>query len=234
MLEIDSLSVSYGQVEVLHSISLSVAEGEFVALVGSNNAGKSTLLLTISGLLNPTKGTIRFLGKPMNGLAPHQRVADGIIQVPERKRLFPRMTVEENLLVGGSNARAIGERPQMVQRMYETFPVLGQRRKQEAQTLSGGEQQMLAIARGMMAKPKLLILDEPSLGLAPRIVGDIYKTLVALNAEGLSVLLSEQNARISLQSSRRAYVIQEGRIVLTGDSASLANSDEVRQSYLGL
>jgi len=118
--------------------------------------------------------------------------------------------------------------------MYEAFPVLGQRRKQEAQTLSGGEQQMLAIARGMMAKPRLLILDEPSLGLAPRIVGDIYKTLVALNAEGLSVLLSEQNARISLQSSRRAYVIQEGRIVLTGDSASLANSDEVRQSYLGL
>lgn len=234
MLELQGVRAGYGLVEVLHEVSLEVGTGEFVALVGSNNAGKSTLLLTVSGLIRPTGGVVRLDGENIGVLAPHEIVSRGIVQVPERKRLFPRMTVLENLLLGGSNSRARSARQATLAQMFETFPVLAARRDQRAMTLSGGEQQILAIARGLMAQPKLLILDEPSLGLAPLMVQDIYNVLARLNKDGLTILLSEQNARMSLQLSQRAYVLQEGRISMSGDSRSLLASDEVRRSYLGL
>jgi branched-chain amino acid transport system ATP-binding protein len=234
LLELDAVRVGYGPVEVLRGVSLRVGAGEFVALVGSNNAGKSTLLLTVSGLLRPTHGAIRFAGEDVTTLAPHEVVGRGIVQVPERKRLFPRMTVLENLLLGGSNERARPAREATLARMFEAFPVLEQRRQQLAMTLSGGEQQMLAIARGLMAQPRLLLLDEPSLGLAPLMVAEIYRVLARLNTAGLTVLLSEQNARMSLQASQRAYVLQEGRVAMSGQSRTLLESDDVRRTYLGL
>lgn len=234
MLELDAISVGYGSVEVLREVSLQVGAGEFVALVGSNNAGKSTLLLSVSGLLRPTRGAIRLEGEDLTKLAPHEVVARGVVQVPERKRLFPRMTVLENLLIGGSNPRVRSARAATLERMCETFPVLAERRHQLAMTLSGGEQQLLAIARGLMAQPRLLILDEPSLGLAPLMVAEIYRVLARLNAAGLTVLLSEQNARMSLQASQRAYVLQEGCVAMSGQSQALLASDDVRRTYLGL
>jgi branched-chain amino acid transport system ATP-binding protein len=234
LLELQAVRAGYGAVEVLHEVSLQIGAGEFVALVGSNNAGKSTLLLTVSGLIKPRGGVIRLAGENIGLLAPHEIVGRGIVQVPERKRLFPHMTVLDNLLIGGSNFRARSARLATLAQMCETFPVLAARRDQRAMTLSGGEQQILAIARGLMAQPKLLILDEPSLGLAPLMVQEIYDVLARLNKEGLTILLSEQNARMSLQLSQRAYVLQEGRIAMSGDSRSLLASDEVRRTYLGL
>jgi branched-chain amino acid transport system ATP-binding protein len=233
LLEIDAVSVGYGGPNVVSDVSLSIAEREFVALVGSNNAGKSTLLLTISGVLKPTVGTIQFDGRNIAGVAPHEVVEAGIVHVPERKRLFPRMTVLENLMMGGISRRARPGRAGMIERVMESFPVLKRRRDQLAATLSGGEQQILSIARGLVAQPRLLLLDEPSLGLAPMMVAEIYRVLKALNADGLAILLSEQNVRMSLQVSQRAYLVHHGQILMSGPSDGLLKSDEIRRSYLG-
>jgi branched-chain amino acid transport system ATP-binding protein len=234
MLEVRAIDVFYGPVPALCQVSLEVASGETVCLLGPNGAGKTTTVKTIMGLLAPRAGTIRWNGTDITGLRPHDTVPLGLSLAPEGRLLFPDMSVEENLDLGASPARARGDRRQTQDWVYELFPRLGARRRQAAGTLSGGEQQMLAIGRALMAKPRLLILDEPSLGLSPLLVQELFRVLGTLNAQGLGILVVEQNVVQALRLSRRAYVLESGRIVLHGSSGELGASDAIRKSYLGL
>lgn len=234
MLEVADIVAGYGRVLAVQGVSLSVAEREFVALAGANGAGKSTLMKVLSGLLAPKSGSIRLGGRELAGSGAEEAVAAGIVLVPEGRMVFPRMTVLENLLLGATNPRARKDRERSLERVFALFPRLAERRGQLARTLSGGEQQMLAIGRGLMALPRILILDEPSLGLSPLLVQETYKALQRLNADGLTILLAEQNVRLSLAVSTRGYVMEHGRIVLAGASAKLADDPATRKAYLGL
>ena len=232
MLEVSALRAGYGPIEVLRGIDLSVAAGEIVALLGSNGAGKSTLNNNISGLYRPFGGNIRFDGKDIAGTPSMQIVEAGLVQVPEGRRVFPNLTVRDNLELG-SYRRGKPARAQNLERVLATFPRLRERLRQAAGTLSGGEQQMLAIGRGLMAEPRLLILDEPSLGLSPLLVEEMFALIGRLNAEGLAILLVEQNVMQSLTIAHRAYVLENGRIALQGPAAELAEHPDLRRSYLG-
>jgi branched-chain amino acid transport system ATP-binding protein len=233
LLAIDGLHAGYGATEVLHGIDLAVAPGEIVAVLGSNGAGKSTLNRAISGLVRARAGAIRFDEALVTNHRPASIVARGLIHVPEGRRIFPNMSVAENLDLG-SYRRATAHRAQNRERVFAIFPRLKERHGQRAGTLSGGEQQMLAIGRGLMAEPKLIILDEPSLGLSPALVEQLFALIARINAEGLSVLLVEQNVVQSLQLAHRAYILENGRIVLSGPSAEIRNNPDLKRAYLGL
>jgi branched-chain amino acid transport system ATP-binding protein len=232
-LTVESVHAYYGHIHALHGISLTVEEGEIVTLIGANGAGKSTALKTISGFLRPRPGKVLLDGAPISGLAPHDITRRGICMVPEGRRIFPRMTVLENLEMGAfarHDRRAILDD---LDRVNTLFPRLKERIAQVAGTLSGGEQQMLAIGRGLMARPKILLLDEPSMGLAPVLVELIFQTIRDINAQGVTILLVEQNALMALRIARRGYVLETGRIVLTDQAELLRQNDLVRKSYLG-
>ena len=233
MLEVKNLNVSYGVIPVLHDVSMQVKENELVALLGSNGAGKSTLLNTIQGIMKPVSGSISFLGKAIGGLPPHRVIAEGIVQVPEGRRLFPYMTVRENLLLGAYPGNAWKDKKERMIWVVSLFPILKERANMQSRMLSGGEQQMLTIGRGLMAQPRMLMVDEPSLGLAPVILDNLYQTLGKLRESKITILLPEQNALRALQIGDRGYVMQDGRIVLEGDCQSLMQSDLVRKAYLG-
>ena len=231
-LELHDVSVSYGQRRALEDVSLTVGAGEIVALLGANGSGKSTTLRTISGLVRPSRGRIAYEGRDITTWQPDGIVAAGVGHVPEGREIFSEFTVLENLLVGGHTAPA-REIPARLQRALAMFPVLRERQRQPAGTLSGGEQQMLAIARALMAAPRVLLLDEPSLGLAPRLAREIFRVIERINADGVTVLLVEQNARHALAVAARGYVLETGRIVMTGTSRALAADPRVRAAYLG-
>ena len=234
LLEIRDLHVSYGNVEVLHGISLDVGEGEIVALLGSNGAGKTTTLRSVSGLIRPRAGEIVMAGQRLNALRAHQIVALGLGHVPEGRRMFGALTVEENLQLGGYLIRRDSAvMAQRIDNVYQTFPRIGERRSQLAGTLSGGEQQMLAIARALMLRPRIIVLDEPSMGLAPKLVRAIFGMIADICNEGTSILLVEQNARQALRIAHRAYVLESGRIALAGPARDLAQDSRVRAAYLG-
>ena len=233
MLEVKNLNVSYGVIPVLHDVSLHVKENELVALLGSNGAGKSTLLNTIQGMMKPISGSISFLGKVIEGLPPHRVIAEGIVQVPEGRRLFPYMTVRENLLLGAYPGNAWSSKGERMEWVMSLFPILNERAQMQSRLLSGGEQQMLTIGRGLMAHPRLLMIDEPSLGLAPVILDNLYETLGKLRESKITILLPEQNALRALTIGNRGYVMQDGRVVLEGNCQSLMQSDLVKRAYLG-
>jgi len=234
MLTIDSLSVAYGAIRVLHGISLSVEAGSIVTLIGSNGAGKSTTLRTVSGLVRPQGGSITWNGERIDGLAPHKIVARGLCQVPEGRMIFANLTVHENLMMGAYLQRdAIAIRRER-DYVFSVFPRLQEREKQQAGTLSGGEQQMLAIGRALMSQPKFLMLDEPSLGIAPLLVKSIFAQIVEINrSRGITILLVEQNANLALEIATRGYVLETGRIILQDEAAALRADPKVRSAYLG-
>ena len=232
LLEVEDLRVAYGKIEAVKGISFSVEAGEVVTLIGTNGAGKTTTLRTLSGLLTPVTGTIRFGGKPLAGLAAHKIVAQGLAHSPEGRHIFPRMTIAENLQLGAF-LRKDGEIQADVDKAYDLFPVLGERREQKAGTLSGGEQQMLAMGRALMSRPKLLMLDEPSMGLSPIMMQKIMATIKELKSQGTTILLVEQNAQAALSLADRGYVLETGRIVLEGSGAELLRDESVRKAYLG-
>lgn len=234
MLKINHIDVSYGDVQTLWDVSFEVKEREILVLVGANGAGKSTTLRSISGLLRPSNGSIEFNGICLNQVPDYKTVELGIAHVPEGRKLFPEMTVEENLIMGSLSPKAKAKRYRTQKWIYGLFPRLAERRKQHVRTLSGGEQQMCAIGRGLMALPKLLLLDEPSLGLAPILVQQILKTVQEINQEGVTVLLVEQNVKHTLSICHRAYVLENGRIVLEGTGKELLNNSHVREAYLGI
>ena len=234
MLEVRDLSVAYGDVRVVHGVGLRVAEGEIVSLVGANGAGKTTTLRAISGLMPALEGQVLFEGRSLAGLGPSHIVELGVAHVPEGRQLFTNMTVEENLEMGAYLPRARAALDAGVRRVTALFPRLGERRQQVAGTLSGGEQQMLAIGRALMSRPRLLILDEPSLGLAPLLVKAIFEAVQRINAEGTTVLLVEQNLAQSLRLSHRGYVLETGRIVLEGTAEALLENPHTRRAFLGL
>lgn len=233
LLVIENLHASYGPVEVLHGMSLNVCSGEIVTLLGSNGAGKSTTLMCASGIHPLNSGTITFGGRDITKLPAHDRVGLGLAQVPEGRRIFPRLTLHDNLLLGAFLRTNKQEIAQCEKEMYELFPILAQRKNQLGGTLSGGEQQMLAIARALMGKPRMLLLDEPSMGIAPMLVVKIFEALKELNAKGMTILLVEQNANAALKLSNRAYVLETGRLILSGRSFDLLKDDRVRDAYLG-
>jgi branched-chain amino acid transport system ATP-binding protein len=228
LLSAEALELSYGETRACRSLSFHIEEGEIVALIGANGAGKSTTLRAVAGVLRPDAGTIRFRGRDITSLPSHQRVGLGVALVPEGRHVFPFLTVRENLELGAFKSRRA-----LMDRTFIMFPVLRERASQKAATLSGGEQQMLVLGRAMMSEPQLLCLDEPSLGLAPRVVQDIFRTIRNINAGGTSVLLVEQNARYALETARRGYVLQTGAIVASGPCASLRQDARVRHAYLG-
>jgi branched-chain amino acid transport system ATP-binding protein len=235
LLEIRDLDVHYGAIHALHGVSLQVEAGQIVTLIGANGAGKSTTLRAISGMVKPTRGEIRFDGQPITGRPPHELVRLGIAQAPEGRGIFANLTVDENLEIGSYIRR--GDRAGVAkdrEHVLTLFPRLRERLQQNAGTLSGGEQQMLAIGRAMLARPRLLLLDEPSLGLAPQIVRTIFHIIREINAEGTTILLVEQNAHLALKIAHVGYVLEVGRIVMADDAARLAASDEVRKAYLGV
>lgn len=234
LLEVVGLQAGYGQIEVLHGISLVVEASEVVAVLGANGAGKSTALLTISGLVPTSAGTVCFDGEDITGLPGHAVARKGLAQVPEGRRVFPQMSVEENLLMGAIQVRAKDIRKERMVRVFDLFPKLEQRRAQLAGSLSGGEQQMVAIGRALMADPKMVMLDEPSLGLAPTLVETTFETIVTIKEAGLGVLLVEQNAGEALEISDRAYVMEQGSIVLSGPAAEVKDDAGVREAYLGV
>ena len=233
ILELKDVHAYYGNIHALSGVSLHVEPGEIVTLIGANGAGKSTTLKTISGLLRPRIGEIWFDGQRIDGLRPDAVVSLGICQAPEGRRVFPRMSVQENLEMGAFQRKKGPEVDADFERAFSLYPRLRERRTQLAGTLSGGEQQMLAIGRALMAHPKLLLLDEPSMGLAPILVEQIFKIISDINAEGTTVLLVEQNALMALGIARRGYILQTGEIVLTADSAQLADNPDVKKAYLG-
>ncbi|MBI3393297.1 MAG: ABC transporter ATP-binding protein [Nitrospirae bacterium] len=231
MLDLDNVVTTYGSIEALKGITLSVPEGGIVSLIGANGAGKSTTLMTVSGVQTPVGGEIRFRGELISGLKPHEIAARGIAHVPEGRRIFPRLSVREHLEMGAFLRSASSDD---WERVFTLFPVLKERLGQPGGTLSGGEQQMLAIGRALMARPALILLDEPSLGLAPILVSKIFRMIREINREGLAVLLVEQNAKAALSLSSRAYVLETGRIVASGPSADLLNDPAVQEAYLGV
>lgn len=231
MLEVRDLNVHFGVIHAIKGISFSVDHGEIVTLIGANGAGKTTTLRSISGLKKPTSGSILLEGTDITSTSPQKRVALGLSQVPEGRRVFPEMTVLENLELGAFQRKDVVDAD--FERVYHSFPVLAERRRQLAGTLSGGEQQMLAMGRALMANPKMMLLDEPSMGLAPLLVAEIFDIIVKINQTGTTVLLVEQNANVALQIAHRAYVLETGQIVLSGDAKALAATDEVKRAYLG-
>ena len=234
MLKVDQLTVAYGKVTALQALSLTVDGGEIVALVGANGAGKTTTLATISGLLKPVSGRIQFLGESIAGLSVEDIVSMGIGHSPEGRRVFPGLTVGENLMTGASPWRSFGQSiDEDRDKIYALFPRLKERHKQLAWSLSGGEQQMLAIGRALMGRPRLLLLDEPSLGLAPMIIDLLFDAILAINKAGVAILLVEQNAALALEVSHRAYVIETGRVTLEGPAKGLLEDERVREAYLG-
>ena len=234
MLRLEGIDAFYGDLQALAEVSLEVREGEIVALVGANAAGKSTTLRVISGLVNPRRGRVLLNDADLVDVPAHRRVDRGIVQVPEGRRLFPFMTVAENLVLGAHAERARGERDRTLAHVYELFPVLGERRTQLAGSLSGGEQQMCAIGRALMARPRILMLDEPTLGLAPVLVARIFETVRTINRQGVTVLLVEQNVRQALTLAHRACVLESGRLVLEGQARELLGDDRLKRAYLGL
>jgi branched-chain amino acid transport system ATP-binding protein len=232
ILSVSQLRVSYGQIEALHGIDLEVNEGEIVTLIGANGAGKTTTLRTISGLLKPKHGSVHFHGNDITGVKPHIITAKGISHVPEGRGIFANLTVSDNLELG-AYLRKDKVTKQEYDRIFTLFPVIKERLKQNAGTLSGGEQQMLAISRALMSKPEVLLLDEPSLGLAPQLVQAIFRVIREINAEGTTILLVEQNAHMALVTAHRGYVMETGRIVLHDDTKALLASDRVKKAYLG-
>ena len=233
MLEVNDINVFYGAIHAIKGISLTVDEGEIVTLIGANGAGKSTTLRTISGLLTPKEGTISFLGEPIAGVPAQEIVRRGISQVPEGRRIFANMTVMENLELGAFTRTDKDGIAQDYEMVFNRFPRLLERKEQAAGTLSGGEQQMLAMGRALMSRPKLLLLDEPSMGLAPLLIREIFNIIVDINQAGTTVLLVEQNANMALSIANRAYVLETGRITLAGDAKELAASEKIRKAYLG-
>jgi branched-chain amino acid transport system ATP-binding protein len=233
LLRINNIDVFYGSLQVLWDVSLEVREGEIVAIAGANGAGKTTLLKTISGLMHPATGSIAFAGKEITNWNAYDIVAQGISQVPEGRGLFPDMTVLQNLMIGSYNRQARAKREENFSRVYELFPVLKERKEQLAKTLSGGQQQMVAIGRGLMSNPRVMIIDEMSLGLSPLIVSDLFKVLHEIRARGITVLLVEQNVWQTLHEADRAYVMETGRIVLSGNALDLRGEEEIRNAYFG-
>ena len=233
ILEVSDVHTFYGTIEALKGISIDVRDGEIVTLIGANGAGKSTTLRSINGLNHPSKGTIRFMGDDITQKPAHEIVRMGVSQSPEGRKLFPRMTVVENLEMGAFQRNDRAEIKADMDHVFTLFPRLAERKTQKAGTMSGGEQQMCAIGRAMMARPRLLMLDEPSMGLAPIFVDRIFETIVAINKDGTPILLVEQNALMALDVASRGYVMQTGRIVLEGPAAELKTNDEVRKTYLG-
>lgn len=231
MLRLQKVHTHYGPIEALKGVDIEIKKGEIVSLIGSNGAGKSTCLMTISGVLTPSSGSIMVKGTAISGMPAHRTVEIGISQVPEGRRIFPKLTVMENLEMGAFLGR--GDFSALLEDVFRLFPILKERSKQYGGTLSGGEQQMLAIGRALMSKPEILLLDEPSLGLAPIMVTKIFRTIQEINKEGVTVLLVEQNARAALKLSDRGYVLENGAVTLSGDSESLLNNEKVRHAYLG-
>jgi branched-chain amino acid transport system ATP-binding protein len=233
MLAVENLSVNYGAIRALHQVSCRVKQGEIVALIGANGAGKTTILNTISGIVPSINGSVSFEGEDITRMAAHLIVRKGISQVPEGRRVFARMSVLENLEMGGFILPGKQEVARGIERAFTLFPRLAERRKQAARTLSGGEQQMLAMGRALMSDPRLLLLDEPSMGLAPMLVEKIFEIVVEINKTGTTIMLVEQNAAMALSIAHRAYVLETGEIVLSGDAKELARNPEVRKAYLG-
>jgi branched-chain amino acid transport system ATP-binding protein len=231
MLTVRDLVTTYGKIEALKSVSLQVREGSITCVLGPNGAGKTTLMMTIAGVLRPRKGTIAFRGEPIAALAPHAIVARGVALVPENRLVFPRMTVLENLHAGAYQRKDPYEND--LEKIFARFPRLKERASQDAGTLSGGEQQMLAVARALMSRPKLLLMDEPSLGLAPLVVEEIFRTIAELHRDGTSILLVEQNAHMALKVAQHFYLIEQGRVTFSGDPGSLAEDELIRRAYLG-
>lgn len=234
MLKIEDLTVGYGDVTVVHQLSMGVQQGKIVALIGANGAGKTTTLKAISGLLSSRTGKILFEGKEIQNKPSHRIVEAGLVQVAEGRKLFPGLSVQENLELGSFISRAKKQRAETMLKVYDIFPKLAERRKQAAGTLSGGEQQMLAVGRALMSHPKLLMLDEPSLGLAPLLVADMFEAVQEINREGTTILIVEQNAVQTLKMSDQGYVLENGSIVLSGTGAELLQDERIRTAYLGI
>jgi branched-chain amino acid transport system ATP-binding protein len=234
MLSVENIDVFYGDLQILWDVSFEVNEGEIVALVGANGSGKSTTLKTVSGLLRPANGSIMFKDQQLNLIPANKIIEHGVAHVPEGRRLFPEMTVRENLIMGSLAPQAKAKRNETMEWVFGLFPRLREREKQLAGTLSGGEQQMVAVGRGLMALPKLIMFDEPSLGLAPILVADIFRIIKRINKEGVTVLVTEQNTKQSLETSDRGYVLENGRVVLSGTGQELLNNEHVKQAYLGI
>ena len=234
LLKVSNLDTFYGGFQALWDVSLEVKPEEIVALIGANGSGKSTLLDTISGLVHPAKGSIEFEGRSISTVDPFQIVTLGISQVPEGRRVFPDLSVLDNLILGSYNRKARPKKEQNFAMVYELFPVLGDRKSQLAKTLSGGEQQMLALGRGLMSNPKLMLLDEMSLGLAPIVIDKVYKALREIRKVGITILFVEQNVRRSLEEADRAYIMEAGRVVLSGDVADLREEEKVKKAYFGV
>jgi len=234
MLEVKNIDTFYGKAQALWDVSLRVDEAEIVALVGANGAGKTTLLNTVCGLLPPASGSVEFLDQRIDGLAPHSIVELGISHIPEGRRLFPHMSVRENLEMGAYVHEAWKRKEETLRQVYEMFPILQERQGQLARTLSGGEQQMVAMGRGLMSRPRLCLFDEPSYGLAPLLVAEIFRIIQGLRDQGITILLVEQSVRQSLEIADRAYVLENGRIVLEGDGKGLLGEELIRKAYLGL
>ena len=233
LLEVSSLCAGYGPIDVLHDVSLNVRKGEVVTMIGANGAGKTTLLMAISGIHRPTSGTVRFAGEDTSRIRAHDLVSRGLAQVPEGRKIFPRLTVLENLRMGAFLRNDHADVARDFERMFTLFPILKDRRTQLAGTLSGGEQQMLAIARALMSRPILLLMDEPSMGVAPLLVQRIFETLAQLAKDGLTILLVEQNAHLALTLAQRGYVLESGRVVLENESRELLDDERVKEAYLG-
>jgi len=234
LLEIQNVSSGYGEVQILWDVSLNLERGKLTALVGSNGAGKTTLLRTVMGLLKPSQGTVTFDGNDVTRASPHAKAAQGLVLVPEGRQLFPSMSVYENLQMGAYSTRARANFPENLEKVYDMLPRLKERSDQKAGTLSGGEQQMLAVARGLMAQPEILMFDELSLGLAPVLVLSLFEVLQRLKEEGLTMLLVEQNVQMALAVSEYAYVLAEGRVDSEGSSRALARDERIREAYLGI
>ena len=234
MLRVEEISAQYGDIKVLWEASVTISPKEMVTLVGSNGSGKTTMINTITGMLHPTTGRIEFLGQPIHHLPPHKIVEKGISLIPEGRKLFPDMTVLENLELGAYFPNARKKIPETLRWVFELFPRLEERKSQPAGTLSGGEQQMVTVGRGLMSVPQLLLVDEPSMGLAPLLVAELFRTIRKINQEGVTVFLVEQNARLAMEVSDRTYVLENGRVVREGRSNELVKDDTIRKAYLGI
>lgn len=233
MLEVKNLSVHYGMIQAVRNVNFKVNEGEIVSLIGANGAGKSTILKTLSGIIHPSEGEIVYLGENIASTSAKKIVEKGLVQVPEGRHVFPGLTVKENLELGAFLRKDKEEIQKDMEAVFERFPILKERKDQDAQTLSGGEQQMLAMGRALMSRPKLLLLDEPSMGLAPIFIREIFKIIQEIQKTGTTVLLIEQNAKMALSISNRAYVLETGSVVLSGTGQELLESDEIQKAYLG-